>query len=395
MQLFGRRYDSGQAVCLDIERGKISRVTPFVSNGNGVEKWPWIAPGLLDVQVNGYGGQEFSSPDLTPEKVVRIVRAMEGFGVTRSCPTLFTHSFEVMQHALRTLAAACESSPEVARRIAGVHVEGPYLSPEDGPRGAHPLEHCRRPDWEEFQRFQEAAGGRIRIFTMSVEFDESPAFIRRVVQSGVVVAIGHTAAGSDQIRAAVDAGARLSTHLGNGAHPMLPRHPNYIWDQLADDRLLASLIVDGHHLPPAVVKSFVRVKTARRCILISDMSGLSGLPPGHYRANHGDVEILPDGRLVVAGQRQILAGASAPIGTGVANVMHFAGLDLAQAVRMAVDSPAALVGLEPGGLEPGCPADLVLFDMAGPSEEGGPQRFEVRTTVKAGEVVHGTAWQPD
>jgi N-acetylglucosamine-6-phosphate deacetylase len=224
---------------------------------------------------------------------------------------------------------------------------------------------------------------------MAVELDAAPAFIRRVVQSGVIVAIGHTSANSDQIRAAVDAGARLSTHLGNGAHPMLPRHPNYIWDQLADDRLMASLIVDGHHLPPAVVKSLVRAKTPERCILISDISGLAGLPPGFHQANHGDVEILPDGRLVVAGQRQILAGASLPIGAGVANVMAFAGVSLADAVRMAVHHPAELLGLPPGGFRPGDPADLVQFDLAEPSHPSGPPRLEIRATILDGEAVWG------
>ncbi|MFH1921510.1 MAG: N-acetylglucosamine-6-phosphate deacetylase, partial [Planctomycetota bacterium] len=261
MRLFARRYDTAEPVCLEIARGKIARVARSPIGEDGPDQGPWIAPGLWDLQVNGYGGQEFSSADLTPEKVAAVVEAYDAFGVTRCCPTLFTQSFEVMHHALQTIASACDSSPQVARRIAGLHVEGPYLSPEDGPRGAHPLVHCRPPDWDEFQRFQEAARGRIRILTMAVEFDGAPAFIERVVQSGVIVAIGHTAADSDQIRAAVDAGARLSTHLGNGAHPMIPRHPNYIWDQLAEDRLTASLIVDGHHLPPAVVKTFVRAKT--------------------------------------------------------------------------------------------------------------------------------------
>ena len=387
MQLFARRYDTGAPVRLEIAHGKIARVTPSSTGEEAQSQWPWIAPGLFDLQVNGYGGQEFSSADLLPEAVAAIVRQYDAFGVTRCCPTLFTQSFEVMEHSLRTIAAACEAWPEVARRIAGLHVEGPYLSPADGPRGAHPLAHCRPPDWDEFQRFQEAAEGRIRILTMAVEFDGSPAFIDRVAKSGVIVAIGHTAADSDQIRAAVDAGARLSTHLGNGAHPMIPRHPNYIWDQLAEDRLLASLIVDGHHLPPPVVKSLVRAKTAERCILISDISGLAGLPPGRYQANHAEVEILPDGRLVVAGQRRILAGASRPLGAGIANVMHFAGVSLADAVQMAVHHPANLLGLDPGALAPGDPADLVLFDLIVPSPEGGPARFKVLRTLLEGEVV--------
>jgi len=387
MQLFARRYDTGAPVRLEIAHGKIARVTPSSTGEEAQSQWPWIAPGLFDLQVNGYGGQEFSSADLLPEAVAAIVRQYDAFGVTRCCPTLFTQSFEVMEHSLRTIAAACEAWPEVARRIAGLHVEGPYLSPADGPRGAHPLAHCRPPDWDEFQRFQEAAEGRIRILTMAVEFDGSPAFIDRVAKSGVIVAIGHTAADSDQIRAAVDAGARLSTHLGNGAHPMIPRHPNYIWDQLAEDRLQASLIVDGHHLPPPVVKSLVRAKTAERCILISDISGLAGLPPGRYQANHAEVEILPDGRLVVAGQRRILAGASRPLGAGIANVMHFAGVSLADAVQMAVHHPANLLGLDPGALAPGDPADLVLFDLIVPSPEGGPARFKVLRTLLEGEVV--------
>ncbi len=394
MQLFGRRYDTAEPIRLEIDRGVISRVSPCPADDGPIDKWPWIAPGLVDIQVNGYGGQEFSSPHLTPEKAAAIVRRYDAFGLTRCCPTLFTQSFEVMQHSLRAIASACESSSQVARRVAGVHVEGPYLSPEDGPRGAHPREHCRPPDWDEFQRFQEAAGGRIRILTMAVELDGAPAFIRRVVESGVIVGIGHTSANADQIRAAVDAGARLSTHLGNGAHPMLPRHPNYIWDQLADDRLTASLIVDGHHLPPAVVQSFVRAKTPERCILISDLSGLAGLAPGRYQAAHAEVEILPGGRLVVAGQRQILAGASLPLGTGIANAVQFAGVSLADAVRMAVDHPARLLGLDPGGLEPGSPADLVQFDVAQPADGSSPGRLEVRCTVLDGQTVCGAPWQP-
>ncbi len=393
MRLFGRRYDTAEPVCVEIDGGEIARVTPAETGKKAPDRWPWIAPGLWDIQINGYGGQEFSSPDLAPEKVRAIVLGYDAFGLVRCCPTLFTQSFEVMRHSLRAIASACRSS-EVARRIAGIHVEGPYLSPEDGPRGAHPREHCRAPDWGEFQRLQEAAEGRIRLLTMAVEYEGSPRFIERVVRSGVVVAIGHTAADSDQIRAAVDAGARLSTHLGNGAHPLLPRHPNYIWDQLSEDRLWASLIVDGHHLPPAVVKTFVRAKTAKRCILISDLSGMAGLPPGQYQANHAEVELLSDGRLVVAGQRQILAGASRPIGAGIANVMHFAGVSLTEAVSMAVHHPAELLGLQPGGLQPGDAADLVQFDLAEPSEQGSPSRFEVRATVSDGEVVFGTAWQP-
>jgi N-acetylglucosamine-6-phosphate deacetylase len=232
------------------------------------------------------------------------------------------------------------------------------------------------------------------MLTMAVEFEQSPAFIRRVVASGVIVAIGHTSCDSSHIQAAVDAGATLSTHLGNGSHLTLPVFPNYIWDQLAEDRLAASLIADGHHLPPDVVKTFVRVKTPERCILVSDMSGFAGCRPGRYRAEHGDLDILPNGSLVVAGQRELLAGASEPIGTGVANAMWWAGLDLEKTIRMVTIQPAQLLGLEPHGLQPEEPADLVLFDLLPPVTGEGSPRFGVRSTVVGGEVALGTPWHP-
>ena len=150
--------------------------------------------------------------------------------------------------AIRNLTRARNLAEGAA--IAGLHIEGPHISPEDGPRGAHP-QHCvRPPDVDEFHRWQEASNGSVKLVTVSPEWPESPGYIEAVVREGVVVAIGHTKATTDQIRDAVNAGATLSTHLGNGAHSMLPRHPNYLWDQLAEDRLAASFIADGIHLEP-------------------------------------------------------------------------------------------------------------------------------------------------
>jgi N-acetylglucosamine-6-phosphate deacetylase len=374
MEISAIRYDTGEAVRLRLAEGRVAEVSQLPESGD----LPWIAPGLVDLQVNGYLGQEFSSLDLTVEKVAAILRAHEQLGVTALCPTVTTNSPEAIRHALRTLAAAAET-PDLSRQIAGIHLEGPYLSREDGPRGAHPTAYCKPPDWDEFQRFQEAAGGRIRLLTLSPEFDGSAAFIARATASGVVAALGHLSATGDQIRAAVDAGARLSTHLGNGAHRTLPRHPNYLWDQLAEDRLLASLIVDGHHLPPEVVQTFVRAKTPERCILVSDVSGMAGLPPGEYDTQLCRLEILPEGRIVIAGQRQLLAAASAPLPVGVWNVVQFAGVSLNEALAMATTRPAALVGHRPGGFAPGDPADFVLFRSR--------SSFAVEQTIRVGRVV--------
>ena len=386
--IVGRRYDTAEPVRIQLHEGRVERVSQLSGESSANVNLPWIAPGFVDIQVNGYGGQEFSSLALTTEKVARIVEQHYAFGVTAFCPTLTTAALDVLAHGLRTIAQARERSPSVSRAIPGIHLEGPFMSTEDGPRGAHPVADCRRPNWEEFQRLQDAAGGLISLLTMSVEFDEAADFVARATASGVVVAIGHTAADSAHVRAAVEAGARLSTHLGNGAHRMLRRHPNYLWDQLADDRLSASLIVDGHHLPPEVVKSFVRAKTAARCILVSDVSGLAGLKPGRYISSGCELEILDDGRLVIAGQDQLLAGASLPIGAGIANVMRFAGVDLATAVEMATTQPARLLGFRCGGLRPGDPADLVLFDFVEKDDASGSD-LRVRATISAGEALFG------
>ena len=252
-------------------------------------------------------------------------------------------------------------------------------------REAHPIEHCRPPDWDEFQKLQQAADGRIKLVTLSAEFAESPAFIASAVKSASSwrLATCRPMASKFALRPTP---ATLSTHLGNGSHRMLRRHPNYLWHQLAEDRLTASLIVDGHHLPPEVVKTFVRAKTPARCILVSDVSGLAGLPPGKYATNLCDLEILPDGRLVIAGQDQLLAGASLPIGVGVVNVMRFVGVDLHAAVDMASRQPVELLGLAPIELAAGHAADLVLFDLV-LDDRGLPKRLTVRSTIVDGQLI--------
>jgi N-acetylglucosamine-6-phosphate deacetylase len=397
MQIFGRLFDTAEAARIEVSGTRIERVVPLKLNAasaGDAEPWPWIAPALVDIQVNGYRGQEFASASLTEEKVVDILQAFERFGVARICPTVTTEGLDVHQHALRTIGSLCEQSSRWARRIPGIHVEGPFITSQDGARGAHPKQHCRAPDWDEFRRLQDAAGGRIRILTMSPEFDGSPAFISRVAETGVIVALGHTSASPEQVRAAVDAGARLSTHLGNGSHPTFQRFRNYLWPQMADDRLLASLIVDGHHLPPDLVKVLVRAKTPERCILISDVSGQAGQAPGRYTSPFCDVEILPSGRLVVAGQREVMAGASLPLSVGVANVTQFAGVDLATAVHMAVDHPAQLLDLETSGIAPGKPANLFQFSPARDPEEAASDGFHVHSTMVDGEIVWGAPWNP-
>ena len=233
---------------------------------------------------------------------------------------------------------------------------------EDGPRGAHPLQHVRDADIGEFDRLQAAAGGRIRLLTLAAESPGAPELIRHCRDQGVIVALGHMAANTDQIAAAVEAGAQLSTHLGNGAHGQLRRHPNYLWDQLAEDRLTASIIADGWHLPPAVLKSFLRCKTPDRMLLTCDVSGFGGCAPGVYAEGDVGVEVLADGRIVVAGQRQFLAGSGATTGDCVVHMAAATELTLAETVHLATTAPARLFNERLPQLQEGDLATFTLFE---------------------------------
>ena len=386
LKLFGRRYENGEPVRITVEGDRIAAVEPAWPTGN-VDEWPFVAPGLFDLQINGHGGTWFGKEGITPEEVLAVLEQHFRFGVTRLCPTVITNSSEALQAAFAALRQACEREPWAAHMCPGFHVEGPYISAEDGPRGAHPKEHVRPPDWDEFERLQQAAGGRICLITLAPELPGAIDFIRRATASGVTVAIGHTAATGYEIADAIDAGARLSTHLGNGAHPMLRRHPNYIWEQLGDPRLSASVIADGLHLPPSVLRSIIRAKGVRGVILTCDASGLAGCSPGVYTEGKMRMEVLPDGRIVVAGQRELLAGSAADTCRCVVEAMRL-GVSRADALDMAGRNPARLLGFEEIRLRPGSRADLFIFRG---SESNS---LEVRAAIAAGSLRFGTVSSP-
>src|SRR5262245_54109871 len=295
-------------------------------------------PGLFDLQVNGFGGVDFNGPSLTTDRVVEAVERMGATGVTRCLATLITSSFERFAQNARVLVRAGDPG------VAGLHMEGPYISPEDGARGAHPREHVAAASIDDFERRQGAADGRIVLVTLAPEVPGAIALIEHLTSSGVRVAIGHTAASPAQIAAAVAAGATLSTHLGNGCAQMLPRHPNVIWEQLAADELMASLIVDGHHLPPATVKAMIRAKGAHRTILVTDAIAAAGCPPGRYTIGGVDCDLGRDGRVSLPGT-PYLAGSSLTMDRAVANTVRFAGMTLDEVVPMASTIPATLIGM--------------------------------------------------
>jgi len=367
----------GTAVALDL-----GRVVEAVESPAPPVSGPWLAPGFVDLQVNGFAGVDYNDPGVSLEGIARSLRALLSTGVTRFLPTVITGALADMMAAVRKLAEARRQLPE-GEAIAGIHMEGPHISPEDGPRGAHPAQWVRPPDLDEFERMQEAAEGLIRLVTLAPEWPQAPRYIETLVSRGVTVAIGHTAASGEQIREAVHAGASVATHLGNGAHMMLPRHPNYIWEQLAEDRLMAGFIVDGIHLPACFLRVALRAKGVDRSFLVTDASAPAGCSPGRYRLGEQELELTAEGRVVLAGQSR-LAGSALRMDRGIENLMKLAGLSLAQAVAMATVNPARAIRLEgrQRGLEPGEAGDLVEFDF-----QSDPPRLAVRRTWLSGEVV--------
>lgn len=383
MILRGKHYMTGEVCDFHIDEGLIKSITPPVNPRTqlgGDETW--VCPGLLDIQVNGYGGNDFCSGELGPQGVVSVAEQLTAAGVTGYCPTVTTNSLEAIAASLRAIASAYASEPIARASILGIHLEGPYISPEDGPRGAHPREHVRLPDWDEFSNLQKTAMGLIRIVTIAPEIEGACDFIRRASSAGIVVAIGHHKASGDQIDAAVSAGAVMSTHLGNGCHSQLPRHPNYLWDQLAHDSLMASIIVDGHHLPPNVVKSFFRIKGSRRIVLVSDTLSVAGSPPGVYKFMGLDVEVREDATIRSVGS-PYLAGSNLKLADAIGNIVKFADATFSEAVCMATVNPARLLGLqeERGTLAVGKRADIALF-----RQEDNAWRLEA--TLKAGKPVY-------
>ena len=299
-------------------------------------------PGLFDLQVNGFAGIDFNAPGLTGEGLAEALERQRATGVTRCLPTLITSSFDRFARNARVIAR----SPDPA--VAGIHMEGPYLSPEDGPRGAHPREHVTNASIADFDRRQEAADGRIVLVTLAPEAPGALSLIDRLVKAGVRVAIGHTGGTPQQVEDAISAGATLATHLGNGCAQTLPRHPNFIWTLLAADPVAASFIVDGHHLPAATVKGLVRAKGVDRSILVTDATSAAACGPGRYSIGDVVCESREDGRVSLPGT-PYLAGSSLTLDRAVANTVKFTGMPIEVVLPMASTIPALYLGVQTAG----------------------------------------------
>ncbi|MEZ5361705.1 MAG: N-acetylglucosamine-6-phosphate deacetylase [Bryobacterales bacterium] len=355
----GLSPENGNPVEVSVEAGRITGVSP----AEGVKPTQWIAPGMIDIQVNGFAGVDYNSPDTPLDEISRSIEVQRATGVTRFFPTVITGSHENICGSLKNLAKARRELANGESMIC-FHVEGPWICPEDGPRGAHPRQHVRPATVEEFKAFQDAAEGHIRLITIAPETPGAIPVIEHMVKEGIVVSIGHTNAAREDVHNAIAAGATMSTHLGNGAHSVIPRHNNYIHAQMASDELWAGLIVDGIHLPPDFVKIAVRAKGLDHIILVTDAAPPAGCEPGIYHFGHLEVELTPDQciRLTDSGR---LAGSALSMDRGLENLMKFTGLSLRDALEAGTVNAAKSCHLETrlGFLQPGDSADLILFDF--------------------------------
>jgi N-acetylglucosamine-6-phosphate deacetylase len=308
----------------------------------------FTGPGLVDLQVNGYCGFDFNSDPgtWTAEDFHRVASALKSRGVAAILPAIITDDSDLMKLRVSKFDAILNKNPELESIFPGLHIEGPFISPEDGPRGAHPEAFCRTPnDLPCFlSDLQETSGNRIKMFTLAPEIDGIMDIISEAHGMDICVGIGHSSAIPSILDKAVRCGASISTHLGNGSHQTLPRHSNYIQYQLSLDTLFASFIADGHHIPFYALKNYIRAKGVDRSVLITDAISAADVGPGVYRLGKDEVIVRDDLHVSKPGEPN-LAGSALTLDCAVLNVASRCDVPFDSAWKMASEIPASLIGL--------------------------------------------------
>ena len=380
MKVRGISVFNGQPIEVEIKEGFIENIDLLPGSEQNL---PYVSPGFFDIQVNGYKGSDYSLEDFSEEHLKNIIDNLAASGTTQHIPTIVSSPPERILKNLEIISKAINDSPGIMEAIPGIHIEGPFISSEEGPRGCHDPSFIRNPDFEEFRQWQEAAEGRIVMVTIAPEREGSMDFIKKVTCTGVRIAIGHTGATPEIIREAIKAGAQFSTHLGNGSYLILPKVNNYIWEQLAADELFAGIICDGFHLPASAVKVFARAKGLERLILTSDVALAGGLTPGIYKWGNMEVEVFKDGHLGLTGTG-ILAGAGHLLNWDIAHFIRFTGNDLANTIPLCTINPVKIIKMpyNYGKLKVGAPANLTLFHY-----QTGDDSLQIVHTLCKGNVI--------
>ena len=302
------------------------------------------APTLFDFQINGFAGVDYQRHELTAAQLRASIVALRAHGVAAIFLTLITDTIDRLAAQFARVERHRAADPLLAQTIVGYHLEGPWLNPEPGYRGAHPAAPMRAPDLADFTRLQTAANNNIRLVTLAPEWPGSPAFIAELTRQNIHTSIGHSNATAADIDAAIRSGARFCTHLGNGVPLTQPRHDNIIQRLLARDELTACFIPDGLHIPPFALKNYVRAKPAGKILFTTDCMSAAGAPPGNYTL--GDLEVRVASDNIARNPDGGFAGSTLTPDCGVGLTAQYLNLTLSEAHALWSTHAAAAFGVK-------------------------------------------------
>jgi len=354
---------NNQAIEITLDKGLISGV----SKTDPKPGMPYVCPGgMIDTQVNGYLGLDYSDPNFNYESVYNICNALAKTGTLQHFATIVTRPHKTILRNIDYIMEARRSSATVRNALTGIHIEGNYISEKDGPRGAHDRKYVRKASIGELDQYLKHSDGLLKCITVGAEVEGILELIRYAVSCGIVVALGHTGATRAQIEAAVEAGARVATHLGNGNYQAIDRFDNPLWPLIRNERVTASVIADLCHVTPELLWIISRCKDSSKIVLVSDLAPCAGLPMGKLKWGKMKVEIVADGSVRLAGT-PYLAGAGSSLFKDVFNFAKVAGMDMQTAFRLATENPVNTYYLDSARLQLGVgqSADFILFDAQG------------------------------
>jgi len=304
-------------------------------------------PAYFDIQVNGYAGVDFNADGMNAESLHAACEALARDGVCGILATIITDSVPAMCARLATLVELRERDELARRMIPGLHIEGPFLSPRDGFRGAHPLDAIRPADTDVARSLLDAGGGLVRLFTLAPEQDPGGHVTQMLRRAGVTVSAGHTDASLDQLQAACDAGLSLFTHLGNGCPRQTDRHDNIVQRAInlsIAGRLTPCFIADGVHVPFFALSNYLKACGTSDAVVVTDAMAAAGLGPGRYRLGRWEVDVGAD-LSAWAPDRSHLVGSAMSMRQADANLCGAVGLDEVTCQRLLSVNPRRAVGM--------------------------------------------------
>ncbi len=358
-EIVGRHFASGQALRVTWNKGIIAEVTPATTAPDDT----WLAPTLFDLQINGYGGVDFQRDDhLTEELLLSAARQLRRDGCGRFFFTLITDEWPKLMARVRQAKALRDANPELRAAMAGWHIEGPFLSPEIGFKGAHNPAVMRDATESDIRELRAATGNDPVLITVAPDRGGALEAIRLAVSLGMVVSLGHTNAPAEAMQAAVAAGARGFTHLGNGIPQQLDRHDNVLWRVFDTPGLVPSLIPDTYHVSPMLFRTMHRVLSPERIYYTTDAMSAAGAPPGRYTIGSIELEVGADQIVRQPGKPNFAGSALRPV-DGIRRAAQMLGKSWRAVWPHFAQRPAELMSLQ-NEIAPGQPADFCVVQTA-------------------------------